>query len=65
MDFLNGKKTYLVMIATILVAAFNGFSSYCGGLVEPQSWCITGGVPEWIYAILASLGILTRKVAKP
>ena len=64
LKFLEGKKTYLVMVVMIVLSAVNGFSDYCGDLTEAPSYCFTGGVPEWIYTVLATLGIYTRKIVK-
>lgn len=62
--FLEGKKTYLVMVVMIALSAANGFSDWCGQSESPLSFCFTGGVPEWVYTVLATLGIYTRKVAR-
>jgi hypothetical protein len=65
MKFLQGKKTYLTMLIIIMVAGINGWNDYCATLVEAPSYCVNINVPEWVFAVLASLGIYTRSVAKP
>ena len=46
MDFLNGKKTYLVAIMTGILA---GLQAY--GIV----------IPEWVYMGLGSMGMVTLR----
>ena len=67
MNFLKGYKTYLVMVVVIILSGVEGFSQWCGTLdpTAAPSFCFTGGVPAWVYTILATLGIYTRSVAKP
>lgn len=60
LDKLEGKKTYVVMAAAIILSAIDGYNSYCNG-----AGCHAFDVPSWAYAVLASLGIYTRSVAKP
>ena len=55
-EFLEGKKTYAVMVITAVLGAIDALQ---------QADIISWQVPGWIFPILAGLGILTRKVAKP
>jgi hypothetical protein len=56
--FLEGKKTYLVMAATMILAGVDQYNSGCVGEA-----CVV--IPKWVYAVLGGMGIATRKVAKP
>ena len=56
MEFLNGKKTYIIAIATALISAYVGLAPTFG-------W---PDVPEWAWGILgaAGLGSMRSAVAK-
>ena len=59
LDKLEGKKTYVVMAATIALAAIDGYNEYCSG-----AGCKSFDVPSWAFAVMASLGVYTRSAAK-
>lgn len=56
MKWLQGKKTYLVMIATILIGGIDAADA---------SGVINFNIPETVYVVLGALGIYTRAVVKP
>lgn len=62
MNFLKGKKTYLTMIVIIVLSAIGGWNEYCSGK-DVVSFCTQVNVPEWIFGVLATLGIYTRSQA--
>jgi hypothetical protein len=64
-NLLQGKKTYLVMAVTIILAALESFSGMCETMTDAPGWCLSFDIPEWVYAILGGMGVYTRKVAKP
>lgn len=61
--FLEGKKTYLTMVVMIILAAINGWNEYCA-TDEAAKFCFNIQIPDFVFALLATLGIYTRKVAK-
>jgi len=63
--FLEGKRTYATMAVIIILAVINAWNGYCQGLAVVPSYCVSIAVPEWVFAILAALGIYTRAIAKP
>ena len=65
MNWLEGKKTYIVMGITIILGLIESWNGYCAGLVEPMKWCVNINIPEIVFVILGALGIYTRAVAKP
>lgn len=62
-DKLEGKKTYIILGVTILLGTLETWNALCGETITAQ-WCVDFIVPPYVYAILAALGIYTRKVAK-
>ena len=56
LKFLQGKKTYLVMIATIIIGGID---------TANQAGVIHFTIPAIAYTVLGALGIYTRAVAKP
>lgn len=63
-DKLDGKKTYIILGVAIILGAFETWNSLCGETIQ-AAWCVDIIIPPYVYAILASLGIYTRSVAKP
>lgn len=60
-DKLEGKKTYIIMAVGIIMAGIDVWNGLCG---EQFTWCNDIVIPPWIFMVLFSLGIYTRKVAK-
>lgn len=58
--FLEGKKTYLVMAVTMILAGIDEYNARCVGEA-----CSQIDVPSWVFAVLGGMGIATRKLAKP
>lgn len=58
---LDGKKTYITMAVGIAIAALAEYNKACA----PEMFGCGIEIPEWVYAVLFSTGILTRKAAKP
>ena len=63
-DKLEGKKTYIVLVVTLLLGGLETWNALCGETIQAK-WCVDFIVPPYVYAILAALGIYTRSVAKP
>ncbi|MHC4563797.1 MAG: hypothetical protein ACYS8X_13645 [Planctomycetota bacterium] len=51
-EWLTGKKTYLVGVVTFLIAGIEALAGT--GLVDWQ-------IPAWLYAMLGSLGLLALR----
>jgi len=59
LSFLEGKKTYLVMICVIVFGALDAWNGYCA-----TEACKVIEIPAYVFSILGALGIYTRIVAK-
>lgn len=55
MKFLEGKKTYIVMVVTAIVGGIDALN---------QAHLIAWSIPSFVFVILAMLGVYTRAVAK-
>ena len=55
MKFLEGKKTYLTMAVIAILGGIGALNE--AGITNIQ-------IPEFVFSILALIGIYTRKVAK-
>lgn len=62
-DKLEGKKTYIILGVAVVLGALETWNGLCGETIQAK-WCVDIIVPPYVYAILASLGIYTRSVAK-
>lgn len=62
-DKLEGKKTYIILGVSIALGALETWNALCGETIQAK-WCVDFIVPPYIYAVLAALGIYTRKAAK-
>lgn len=63
MDFLNGKKTYLTLIAVVALGLIESWNGYCG-MPGALAQCTPIVVPGFVYSILGGLGIYARASAK-
>ena len=59
MKLLEGKKTYIVMLVTIILSVIDEHYAQCMTEV-----CASTDIPNWIYGVMAGLGVWTRRVAK-
>ena len=57
---LDGKKTYIVLILTIVFGALDTWNAHCG-----TQGCKMIEVPAIVFSVLGALGLWTRAVAKP
>ena len=59
LEKLKGKKTYLTMVIIIAFGTIGGWNEYCSGS-DVVTFCKQIIVPDWIFAVLGTLGIYTR-----
>ena len=62
MKFLEGRKTYLVQLTQIIMGGLIAYNQHCA---TPESGCAGVAIPGAVIIILGTLGLWTRKVAKP
>lgn len=62
MDFLKGKRTYLVLAVTLALGLIESWNSYCSG-TDVVTFCKQIQVPGFVFSGLAALGIYTRSLA--
>lgn len=63
MKWLEGKKTYIVLIVTIALGLVETWNQYCLG-ADVVTFCRQIQVPGFIFTGLGMLGIYTRSVVK-
>lgn len=61
MDFLKGKRTYLVLAVTLILGLIESWNQYCLG-TDVVSFCRHIEVPGFVFSGLAALGIYTRSL---
>jgi len=62
MDFLKGKRTYLVLAVTLILGVIESWNQYCAG-TDVVSFCRHIEIPGFVFSSLAALGIYTRSLA--
>ncbi len=60
--FLEGKRTYLVLGAALVLGVIDSWNGYCAGPGAAE-FCFNIEVPGFVFSGLAALGIYTRKLA--
>lgn len=61
MEFLKGKRTYIVLAVTVILGVIESWNKYCAG-ADVVTFCTHIEVPGFVFAALASLGIYTRSL---
>lgn len=61
MDFLKGKRTYIVMVITLALGLIESWNAYCSG-ADVVSFCRQVEIPGFVFSGLAALGIYTRSL---
>lgn len=62
LDKLKGYRTYLTLAVVLVLGLIETWNQYCTG-TDVVAFCRQVEIPGFVFSVLATLGIYTRKLA--
>ncbi len=59
MDWLEGKRTYIILAVMILLGMVDGWNEFCASATAFE-YCFNIEIPPFVYSLLAAMGVVTR-----